>query len=194
MGEVWKERDTRLGRLVAVKVSKTGFSQRFEREARAVAALNHPHICTLYDVGPNYLVMEYVDRKPLQQLIPSKGVPLPHYVKDSDRVDSSLWRVSLAGGEEMQMVARIYRGSYAVKERGLYCSVSQASDSAGTIEFLARIRGSTRFSPGLTKGWNSACPCRPMAGTCCIRKIVVSRNLFSLRPSTATAVARVLPP
>ena len=61
MGEVWKARDTRLDRIVAVKVSKAEFSERFEREARAVAALNHPHICQLYDVGPNYLVMELID-------------------------------------------------------------------------------------------------------------------------------------
>jgi serine/threonine protein kinase len=58
MGEVYKDRDTRLDRIVAVKISKEDFSERFEREARAVAALNHPHICALYDVGPNYLVME----------------------------------------------------------------------------------------------------------------------------------------
>ena len=61
MGEVWKARDTRLDRIVAIKISVARFSERFEREARAVAALNHPHICTLYDVGPNYLVMEYVE-------------------------------------------------------------------------------------------------------------------------------------
>src|SRR5215472_3918418 len=58
MGEVWKARDTRLGRTVALKVSNIEFSRRFELEARAIAALNHPNICTLYDVGPNYLVME----------------------------------------------------------------------------------------------------------------------------------------
>jgi serine/threonine protein kinase len=58
MGEVYRARDSRLGRDVAVKVSAEHFSDRFEREARAIAALNHPHICTLHDVGPNYLVME----------------------------------------------------------------------------------------------------------------------------------------
>jgi serine/threonine protein kinase len=58
MGEVWKARDTRLDRMVAVKVSRTELSERFEREARAIAALNHPNICTLYDIGANYLVME----------------------------------------------------------------------------------------------------------------------------------------
>src|SRR6266478_4752791 len=61
MGEVFRARDTRLDRDVAIKVSAAQFSERFEREARAVAALNHPNICTLYDVGPNYLVMEYIE-------------------------------------------------------------------------------------------------------------------------------------
>ena len=66
MGDVYKARDTRLDRVVAIKVSKDQFSERFEREARAVAALNHPHICQLYDVGPNYLVMEFVEGAPVR--------------------------------------------------------------------------------------------------------------------------------
>jgi serine/threonine protein kinase len=61
MGQVWKARDTRLDRIVAIKTSAEKFSERFETEARAVAALNHPNICTLHDVGPDYLVMEYVE-------------------------------------------------------------------------------------------------------------------------------------
>src|SRR5229473_3446220 len=61
MGEVYKARDTRLDRVVAIKVSNEQFTERFEREARAVAALNHPNICQLYDVGPNYLVIELVE-------------------------------------------------------------------------------------------------------------------------------------
>lgn len=65
MGEVYKARDTRLDRSVAIKVSHEKFSERFEREARAVAALNHPNICQLYDVGPNYLVMEFVEGSPI---------------------------------------------------------------------------------------------------------------------------------
>jgi serine/threonine protein kinase len=70
MGEVWKARDTRLGRTVAIKVSKASFSDRFEREALAVAALGHPNICTLYDIGPGYLVMEYIEGKPPQGPLP----------------------------------------------------------------------------------------------------------------------------
>ena len=61
MGEVYKAHDPRLKRDVAIKVSQEKFSDRFEREAHAVAALNHPNICTLYDIGPNYLVMELIE-------------------------------------------------------------------------------------------------------------------------------------
>src|ERR1700724_1436549 len=70
MGEVYKACDTRLDRIVAIKVSKTEFSERFEREARAIATLNHPHICQLYDVGPNYLVMEFIEGVPLKGPLP----------------------------------------------------------------------------------------------------------------------------
>src|SRR5215472_16201547 len=61
MGRVYKARDTRLGRSVAIKISSAQFGERFEHEARATSALNHPHICSLYDVGSNYLVMELVE-------------------------------------------------------------------------------------------------------------------------------------
>ncbi|MGO9261131.1 MAG: serine/threonine-protein kinase [Bryobacteraceae bacterium] len=66
MGEVWKARDTRLDRTVAIKRLKGRHTTRFEQEARAIAALNHPNICTVHDVGPDYLVMEYVEGKPLR--------------------------------------------------------------------------------------------------------------------------------
>jgi eukaryotic-like serine/threonine-protein kinase len=70
MGEVYRARDTRLGRDVAIKVSAEQFTERFEREARAVAALNHSNICQLYDVGPNYLVMELLEGTPLKGPLP----------------------------------------------------------------------------------------------------------------------------
>ena len=70
MGQVWKARDTRLDRIVAIKVSTAEFSERFGREARAIAALNHPHICTLHDVGPDYLVMEYLEGSEVRGPLP----------------------------------------------------------------------------------------------------------------------------
>jgi len=76
MGEVYCGTDTRLRRPVAIKVSSREFNDRFEREARAISALNHPNICTLYDVGSNYLVMEFVEGELLSEIIARGPLPL----------------------------------------------------------------------------------------------------------------------
>ena len=70
MGEVWKARDTRLGRLVAIKRLTSAHADRFEKEARAIAALNHPHICQIHDIGPDYLVLEYIEGHSLRGPMP----------------------------------------------------------------------------------------------------------------------------
>ncbi len=75
MGEVFRAVDTRLGRAVAIKTAREQFSDRFEREARAISSLNHPNICTLHDVGPNYLVMELVEGETIAARL--KNGPLP---------------------------------------------------------------------------------------------------------------------
>ncbi|MGD1071890.1 MAG: LpqB family beta-propeller domain-containing protein, partial [Bryobacteraceae bacterium] len=90
MGEVWKARDPRLGREVAIKVSAQQFSDRFEREARAIAALNHPHICTLYDVGPNYLVMELVEGPTLAERIAEGAIPLDEALGIAKQIGEAL--------------------------------------------------------------------------------------------------------
>ena len=76
MGEVFRAVDTRLGRAVAIKITHEQFSARFEREARAIASLNHPNICTLHDVGPNYLVMELVEGETLAARLKSGPLPM----------------------------------------------------------------------------------------------------------------------
>jgi Tol biopolymer transport system component/tRNA A-37 threonylcarbamoyl transferase component Bud32 len=76
MGEVWKARDPQLGRNVAIKISAQQFTDRFEREARAIAALNHANVCTLYHIGPNYLVMEYIEGPTLAERIKEGPIPL----------------------------------------------------------------------------------------------------------------------
>ena len=75
MGQVFRAVDTRLGRAIAVKITREQFSAWFEREARAISALNHPNICTLHDVGPNFLVMELVEGETLAARL--KNGPLP---------------------------------------------------------------------------------------------------------------------
>ena len=76
MGEVYRAHDPRTGREVAIKLAAERFSERFDREIRAIASLNHPNICTLYDVGPNYLVMELVDGQTLAERIKRGPIPL----------------------------------------------------------------------------------------------------------------------
>jgi len=75
MGQVYRARDSRLNRDVAIKVSGERFSERFESEAKAIAALNHPNICQIYDVGPNYLIMEYVDGLPIVDCEQPQALP-----------------------------------------------------------------------------------------------------------------------
>ena len=88
MGVVYRAHDARVGRDVAIKVSAERFTDRFDREARAVAALNHANICTLYDVGPNYLVMEMVEGEPLRGPLPLQTAL--HYARQiADALDAA---------------------------------------------------------------------------------------------------------
>ena len=90
MGEVYRGTDTRLGRSVAVKVSAREFSDRFEREAKAISSLNHPNICTLYDVGPNYLVMEFVEGDNLSNLTKQGPMPLEKVLQCAVQIADAL--------------------------------------------------------------------------------------------------------
>ncbi|HUE86170.1 MAG TPA: protein kinase [Vicinamibacterales bacterium] len=84
MGHVYRARDTRLDRLVAIKQLIEGFTQFFEREARAIAALNHPNICQVYDIGPDYMVLEYLDGAQPQGPMPvTEVVPLAIALADA---------------------------------------------------------------------------------------------------------------
>jgi TolB-like protein/Tfp pilus assembly protein PilF/predicted Ser/Thr protein kinase len=88
MGEVYKAHDPRLGRDVAIKVTAQQFSDRFEREARAIAALNHSNICQVYDIGPNYLVMEFIEGTALAGPVPL-DVALRHAVQIADALSAA---------------------------------------------------------------------------------------------------------
>ena len=90
MGRVFRATDTRLRRSVAIKIPSEKFSERFEREARAIAALNHPHICTLYDVGPDYLVMELVEGETLAARLKRGTLSLEHTVEYGAQIASAL--------------------------------------------------------------------------------------------------------
>ncbi|MEP6962790.1 MAG: protein kinase, partial [Acidobacteriota bacterium] len=90
MGEVYRAHDPRLRRDVAIKTSALRFGERFEREARAVAALNHPNICQVYDVGPDYLVMELIEGPTLKDRIKEGAIPLEEALKISEHIAEAL--------------------------------------------------------------------------------------------------------
>src|SRR5258708_16679615 len=97
MGRVYRARDTRLGRSVALKISNVEFNERFEREARVVASLNHPNICTLHDVGPNYLVMEVIEGPTLADRIREGPVPLEEALGIAGQIAGALEAAHQAG-------------------------------------------------------------------------------------------------
>jgi eukaryotic-like serine/threonine-protein kinase len=90
MGEVYRAHDTRVHRDVAIKMSAERFTERFGREAQAIAALNHPNVCTLYDVGPDYLVMELVEGPTLADRIAGGAIPLDESLKLAGQIADAL--------------------------------------------------------------------------------------------------------
>ena len=142
MGEVYRARDPRLNRDVAIKVSVAQFSERFEREAKAIAALNHPNICQIYDVGPNYLVMEFIEGEA------PKG---PYPIEEALRIATQI-RDALEAAHEKGITHRDLKpGNIEIKPDG----------TVKVLDFgLAKIAGSPAASgensPTLTIGMTQA--------------------------------------
>src|SRR6266850_1923966 len=103
MGEVFKARDTRLDRSVAIKVLPAEFAQnvqlrlRFEREAKTISQLNHPNICTLYDVGDGYLVMELLEGETLSERVTRGPLPLDQVLRYGIEIAEALDKAHKAG-------------------------------------------------------------------------------------------------
>src|SRR5688572_22767931 len=142
MGEVWKARDTRLNRIVAVKRLTGPHSGRFEQEARAFAALNHPHICQIYDVGPDYLVLEYLQGDfPLEIL--------EDQVIRSDVVDlANVWMVDRGNGARFDLKPAHIVGDHPLdRDRAIQSSIVGFVDLAhasGADQRLDRVRAKPR--------------------------------------------------
>ena len=100
MGEVYRAKDSRLNRVVAIKVlpshlaDSSELKERFEREARTIASLNHPHICTLHDIGhqdgTDYLVMEYLEGETLEQRLRKGPLPLEQVLQYAIEIADAL--------------------------------------------------------------------------------------------------------
>jgi Tol biopolymer transport system component/tRNA A-37 threonylcarbamoyl transferase component Bud32 len=193
-GEVWKARDTRLDRIVALKVSKQEFSERFEREARAVAALNHPHICQIYDIGPNYLVMEYVDGTPLQG-----PLPLDRVAEYSDQILDALDAahkkgithrdlkpanilVSRAGIKLLDFGLAKYGGPLKETDATLTQPITGEGEIVGTLQYM---------SPEQLQGKEADARSDLFSFGCVLYEMLTGRRPFE-GPNAATVIAAIL--
>jgi len=143
MGQIFRARDTRLGRTVAIKVSLTQFSGRFEREARALAAMNHSHICTLYDVGPNYLVMELVDGETLADALKRGPLPLDQALRYAAQIADALAAAHAQGIVHRDLKpsnVMIAQAGVKVLDFGLARHAVDASEHAETVGPVADAR------------------------------------------------------
>jgi dienelactone hydrolase/predicted Ser/Thr protein kinase len=136
MGEVYAARDTRLDRPVAIKVVPEGFARRFEREGRTLAAINHPHICTLYDVGPNYLVMELIQGETLRQILRSGPLPIPDAMRYATQIADALAAAHAHGIVHRDLKPSnimVAGGSVKVLDFGIATSSTPVDPQAETI-------------------------------------------------------------
>jgi len=151
MGEVYKARDTRLNRTVAIKVSNEQFSERFEAEAQAVASLNHSNICTLLDVGSNYLVMEYIEGTPLEGPLPLAQA-LKYAAQICDALDAAHKKgivhrdlkpanilVTRGGGIKLLDfgLAKISRAAKTPNEATLTMALTGKNEIVGTLNYMS---------------------------------------------------------
>ena len=186
MGEVWKARDPRLGRDVAIKVSAQQFTDRFEREARAIAALNHPNICTLHDVGPNYLVMELVEGPTLADRIKQGPIPLEEALAIARQITDAL-----AAAHERGIVHRDLKpanikikpdGSVKVLDFGLAKSAEQVEvteNSPTMLSMAGTILGTAAYmAPEQARGRPTDKRADIFAFAIVLHEMVTGKRLF----------------
>ena len=160
MGEVYKARDTRLDRTVAIKVlpehiaKRDDLRQRFEREARAVASLNHPHICVLHDIGhqdgTGFMVMEYMDGETLAARIEKGPIPLDQALKHAAQIADALDRAHRAGVTHRDVKPQnimLTRDGVKVLDFGLAKSTAAPGPSDATLTNVLTTAGTVMGTP-----------------------------------------------
>ena len=200
MGEVWRARDPRLGRDVAIKVSAQQFTDRFEREARAIASLNHPNICTLYDVGPNYLVMELVEGPTLAERIAQGPIPLEEALGIAKQIADALEAAHEKGIVHRDLKPANVKirpdGSVKVLDFGLALSMAEATeltpDSPTMLSLPGMILGTAGYmSPEQARGQKADKRSDIWAFGVVLYEMVTARRLFDGK-TVSDALAAVL--
>jgi serine/threonine protein kinase len=160
MGEVFRAVDTRLGRPVAIKFAHERFSDRFEREARAISSLNHPHICTLYDIGPNYLVMELLEGDTIADRLKNGPLPVDQAVRYASQIAAAL-----ADAHEHGIVHRDLKpGNVMLVRSGVKALDFGLATWEGTTRSPAAHgdRHAGLHGAGTARGQTRGCPHRPL--------------------------------
>ncbi len=156
MGEVYKARDTRLDRTVAIKVlpdhiaKRDDLRARFEREARTVASLNHPNICTLYDIGPGYMVMELIEGESLAARIEKGAIPLDQALQFATQIADALDRAHRAGVTHRDVKPQnimITRDGVKVLDFGLAKSAAKPGPTEETLTAVLTTEGTIMGTP-----------------------------------------------
>src|ERR1700692_2914919 len=152
MGEGFRARDSRMGRDVAIKISAERFSERFDKEVRAIASLNHPNVCHLYDVGPNYLVMELVDGPTLPEKIKQGPIPFDEALAIARQIADALEAAHEKGIVHRDLKPANVKirpdGSVKVLDFGLAKSAEPAeltSDSPTMMSVVGMILGTAGY-------------------------------------------------
>jgi Tol biopolymer transport system component len=151
MGEVYRAHDPRMGRDVAIKISAERFSDRFSREVHAVAALNHPSICHLYDVGPDYLVMELVEGPTLAERIKQGAVPLADALGTAKQIADALEEAHEKGIVHRDLKPANVKirpdGTVKVLDFGLAKRISEPSTEGSTMTMGVTEAGTAIGTP-----------------------------------------------
>ena len=147
MGEVYRAHDPRLRRDVAIKISSQPFDERFQREARAIAALNHPNICHIYDVGPDYLVMELIEGLTLKQRIKEGAIPLDEALRIAEQIAEAL-----AAAHERFIIHRDLKpDNIKIKADGTVKVLDFGLAKVGATPTASESENSPTFSMSLTQ-------------------------------------------
>jgi Tol biopolymer transport system component/predicted Ser/Thr protein kinase len=195
MGEVYKAKDTRLLRIVSVKTCRTNFSERFGREARAIAALNHPHICQIYDVGLNFLVMEYVAGQPIRG-----PMPLDKALRYATEICGALAAAHKSGIVHRDLKpdnVLLTKSGVKVLDFGLAKTVRSRETGAANITGASPTRegailGTLHYmAPEQVQGKETDARCDTFSFGCLFYEMLTGRRAFD-GPNAATVIAAIL--